>query len=734
MASDTTPSDRPAWQWIKTAALILALALVATRCLTAEYLRDPAEVLPGSISAPRGVGAAMGVLLDLACCLPVILLLLHGALTRTSRRIGIAPGIFFAFAILAAISICWAGDRYAAAVSAAHLLAAAALLWSFAQIIADWQSISAVAAVCLGLLLCLLAQGMYYKCVELPDLRYNWINDVQGTRTKQLAAHNWTDDSFAAKQFALKVLHGDFATFYTSANTFAAMLSLLATVVMGIFLSKPRKNENLILPLLAIPCLWMLWLTQCKAAFVTFALAIAIFVFLRFASSLLIRYRRAAFILVIAGALALIGLTISYGRAHGNLHNDSLNFRWRYWVAAAHMFRQHPLIGVGWESFGEHYLAFRLPSAPEEIKDPHDMLVRACIELGAMGGVCFIAFLLAAWWRMIRPLQPTVSERCIIKAPALMIAVMLAIAINIITSVDFNQISAYVFLETMRRFLFLGLLLIAIIFVLDKDRKRLSPAPLPWLPAAVAVALGLFLLHNLIDFALFDPSPGPMMVFAMLVGCLIGIRSNPPLCARFVWIRFAVVLVVFIAASVFFVIPVQIADADATHADTLFRLNKPDEAILLYAEASRWIAYNAEYDFRLAEALIFNNASPAMVNQAIDKAIAADPWYIDPNLLRARYLQRQSNPDVPTIMSAYQRVLALNPNDVSMHIEFADFLRNYGRIPEAISEYQNALWFNNQFPLEEPKRLPASQVNKIQQMIQQLQHAIASPKGKERIR
>ena len=51
------PSKPPAYQWLKTAALVLALALVTTRCLTGEFLRDPGEVMPGGTSAPRGVGA-----------------------------------------------------------------------------------------------------------------------------------------------------------------------------------------------------------------------------------------------------------------------------------------------------------------------------------------------------------------------------------------------------------------------------------------------------------------------------------------------------------------------------------------------------------------------------------------------------------------------------------------------------------------------------------------------------
>ena len=36
-----------------------------------------------------------------------------------------------------------------------------------------------------------------------------------------------------------------------------------------------------------------------------------------------------------------------HGVYHGSLPQDSLNFRWRYWVASARLVRQHPLAGVG---------------------------------------------------------------------------------------------------------------------------------------------------------------------------------------------------------------------------------------------------------------------------------------------------------------------------------------------------------------------------------------------------
>ncbi len=89
---------------------------------------------------------------------------------------------------------------------------------------------------------------------------------------------------------------------------------------------------------------------------------------------------------------------------HHSLPGKSLTFRWYYWIGAGRLVAQQPLIAVGWDNFGEHYLAVRLPEAPEEVKDPHNFIVRAFAELGVPGGVLMVVWMGCLWWRMTRPL------------------------------------------------------------------------------------------------------------------------------------------------------------------------------------------------------------------------------------------------------------------------------------------------------------------------------------------
>src|SRR6185295_6404764 len=136
------------------------------------------------------------------------------------------------------------------------------------------------------------------------------------------------------------------------------------------------------LPLAAV----VIYFTHSKAAFVSPVIAAICLGIIATARPRLARRHAIVFAATIVLILAAAGLLIGYGRSHGNLHNDSLNFRWRYWVGSARLIAHHPLLGVGWNNFGDQYLAFREPIASEEIKDPHDLFVRIIAELGIVGG------------------------------------------------------------------------------------------------------------------------------------------------------------------------------------------------------------------------------------------------------------------------------------------------------------------------------------------------------------
>ena len=133
-----------------------------------ESIRAAQDPLAGGVAAPVMPGPASGLVLDLLLVFPALLVLGRRAFDDEYHLI--FNGSFVPMgllAILAALSPLWAADKFAAAVSAAHLFVALVLLWSTAQLIRTWLGLKLIAGVCLGLLLALSAVGYYYHTVEM---------------------------------------------------------------------------------------------------------------------------------------------------------------------------------------------------------------------------------------------------------------------------------------------------------------------------------------------------------------------------------------------------------------------------------------------------------------------------------------------------------------------------------------------------------------------------------------
>jgi len=61
----------------------------------------------------------------------------------------------------------------------------------------------------------------------------------------------------------------------------------------------------------------------------------------------------------------------------------SLAYRLEYWQSTWKMIQDHPLLGVGPGNFRQHYFAYKLPGASEEILDPHNLI----LDVWANGGL-----------------------------------------------------------------------------------------------------------------------------------------------------------------------------------------------------------------------------------------------------------------------------------------------------------------------------------------------------------
>ncbi len=733
---------------------------------------------------PAAPGPATSLLMDLLICLPALLVLARRVFDPTfSLRLAWSALPMGLLAVWAAASVLWSDDKFSAVISAANWGTALVFIWSTSQLVRSWLCLRLVAGVCFGLLLVLIVSGWYYRLIDWPDLRRSW-QETSAQLLKQMQKEPGSRD---AEQFGKNIASGTPLGFSVSTNTYGALLVLTMAVSTGVALQRRRDRDSYgwVMPIAAslVPAAALLVFTRGKAVGATALLGTAALAALAQLDDWPRRYaRRAYFIgvgICLLGAAALVG----HGLFHHSLPTSSLNFRWHYWVASARLFAKHPIAGVGWENFGSHYLAFRLPLAPEEIRDPHDFFVRAFVELGAIGGLLMISWMLLLWWELSGPLPQILQADAVPSLnsprgtsppeggrgyPAIAIAVSLAlvaVGLNILISFDWAAPGAFLLFEVFRRLLFLVFLLGGLLVVVlpSMTTPNLDDRPAPWVLTGIRVGLGLFLLHNLIEFSLFEP--GATSLFALLAGSALGIRlversgASPaqtgagqkvpgPRNRTAATAALVAGGLAWLGAAAGLAVPVALAEASARDGDEQMRqasvlLRKvetfgemtPDTrdamaganlaraAAADFESALRLVPYNADYALRAAESWRFAGL-PSHAGPLLATAIAVDPSNVNFYLTRAQdALEKPGLDPVPNevmILRDFARALELDPNNVRARIDYAAALEHFGHRGEAADQYARALWYNAQLPPEENKRLKEQDVVRIQQHCDQL--------------
>ncbi len=732
--------DPPPWAtWLTQLALVLAVAVAIARALMSETARQAFDAVPGALPAPpRSPGATTSLVLDALCWLPALLLLLRRLVDRQYIVRWTWSQLFFAgIALWSACSVAWATDRFLSLVAASHTIAAAMLIWSVAQLVRSWVRLRIVAGVCLGLLLIYTAQGLVFKFVDVPENIKYW-NEHKDAELRQ---RGWEPGSFSARQFERKLTGGEMIGFNTSPNSFAAVLVLLTIVSAGVAIQRSSDDRSAAIPIAAAalillpPAMIVLYFTHARTAAGTIFLCACALLYLAGGRrrAWLSANAKLAYFAVVAiilfGATALVG----HGIYHGSLPQDSLNFRWRYWSAASHLLARHPLTGVGWGNFGEHYLAVRWPIAAEEIQDPHNFLVRSFAELGVIGGLLCLAWIVRTGWELTRPVVPRESTGLTGRGPLLVgaAAIVLGVVINCAASIDFDQDSSYVIFEVFRRLMALGLLLVALIATTVRSLKdqSIDDRPAPWLLAAVLIGLGAFVVHNLIDFVIAEP--GPLILFAVVLGAALGVRTPSAAGTKrksnaMIGGVFGAAALAWVVAIAALVIPIADAEQRADEADDAIRHGRVDEAAKMFEAAAKEVRCNADYAYRSATAMIQASAPAEQVKAMLEMAIAADPAGVVYYLTRAGFERRLPQPDAAAVRADYDRALRLDPQNIPARLDYAEALMKLGDPAAAAEQYRLALATNDAYHPDEPKRLDPDRVRQIKETIAQLEHATAA--------
>ncbi len=334
--------------------------------------------------------------------------------------------------------------------------------------------------------------------------------------------------------------------FFTTSNS-AASFAILACAAAAILLIRKLREcrvrevasrYGLFAALATILVVAGLFLTQSKGGILAFFAGLALCGLLAGIDRWLPTRKRRLLLVLIPLAMLLAVATgcamVRYGMAHGRLPGgNSMLVRWQYWVASAKMVADRPLTGIGPGNFSDYYPHYKPAAALESVADPHNFLLSLLAQYGPLGLIGFLAMVSLPLWRLAQSPPPELPVPDTNRQPSRTFALtvlfsvcaclLLVRLLLLPTMADSAGVLLYVIITAhvapVAAFL-IGFLLVA--SPLDQESGQRADWGGPSPSIILGCAILAVLLHNLIDFALFEP--GVWMAFWVAIACLAAMR------------------------------------------------------------------------------------------------------------------------------------------------------------------------------------------------------------------
>jgi len=350
--------------------------------------------------------------------------------------------------------------------------------------------------------------------------------------------------------------------FFTTSNS-AGSFALLATfAAIALFIDKfktyrPSKSASASNSKLSLlPCgiglaivIFALVITRSKGVIISSIFAAALFILLFRFSDWVKAHKQAimiaCFLLFIVAVFIVARYGLTYGRLPGG---NSMLVRWQYWHASAEMYADHPLTGVGPGNFTNFYPRYKPSEALESVTDPHNFLLSILTQYGPLGLVGFLAMLFIPLWRTIPSLSiehrvSSISTGHLTaehQVPSIKPTFRtLAITYLIIVSAALLLIRPMIMRTTLGDTFEVMLYLILTLYVVPaaafvigflllttepKTPTKSYKSSSTYIQAALFCTVLGVMLHNLIDFAIFEPPV--LTIFWAVIAALIATHLN----------------------------------------------------------------------------------------------------------------------------------------------------------------------------------------------------------------
>lgn len=510
--------------WLDPILLVIVLAVAALRSSFIEVayhlqpnpsLPLPAEVLSILISA---------VLIG-AFCLWLSVRLLFPPADQIISGLGTAVCVFLMTAAAAAFV---ASSKRDAATDLTTLAGPLLILLMLADIFRKPQRIVPT----LWLLLAL-AVASAYQCHEQASFdNESVLQDYRKDPQRILDQLGIEPGTLKQWQFEHRLYSKDVRGFLTTSNSTGSFLLLALFACLGLLTaalrqdpSSPRTALAALYALIALIVAYGLYLCKSRGALTAGAACFLGWLGCVLRGKKLWPYRYLFVLIGIASAVLLLALAIHYGLTHGRLPGpNALLVRWQYWQSACRLIADRPLLGVGGGNFAIWYPLYKIPAAPEMVRDPHNFLLALASQYGLLAAGVFTLVLIVPLLGVLQCnlTKPSETDRQGQPSLALGSAILLAscavllllrplVTEGTLTEPNPAVRQAYYLVYYLApaavMALIFGLLLLA-------GREPTDPEALDRsLTTALSWGILAVLIHNLIDFAIFETA---VLMFLMI--------------------------------------------------------------------------------------------------------------------------------------------------------------------------------------------------------------------------
>ena len=354
-----------------------------------------------------------------------------------------------------------------------------------------------------------------------------------------LARQNITPNTLKQWQFEHRLYSEDISGFFTTSNS-AGSFALLASFAGIALFIKNLRNRKLTQPLVICGLgvaiiIFGLVITRSKGALTASLVAAAMFTLYLLSPNWLKTHKNIVLIVCLLLTAAAGCTALWYGLAKGRLPGgNSMFVRWQYWQASARMYADHCRTGVGPGNFAHYYFHYKPPAALEEVSDPHNFVLSALAQYGPVGLIGLLAMMFLPLWKVISdaPVSPSAQAqqpKRSIRRFAAPFAVIISVSLLLIRPIvlpietggmiDIDVTAGVIFYVGLILYVAPVLAFAVGFWLLTEDPGSKENPDLKYVSAALFCAVCGFIIHNLIDFAIFEP--GAATTFWAITACLI---------------------------------------------------------------------------------------------------------------------------------------------------------------------------------------------------------------------